>query len=110
MPKTKMITRTIQFHPEIWKVLQSIAEDRDESVAGVVRDCVEDFIADFIRANLYKSYKDYIDDIISAESLSPVKKEELEEMKKALPKAYYKMSAAELAKNFNDCREAAGEV
>jgi hypothetical protein len=41
---TKLITRSIQFHPEIWKFLQYNAEQRDLSTSNFVRECVEDYL------------------------------------------------------------------
>lgn len=41
---TKMVSRSVQFHPEVWKFLQNEAERRDESTASFVRECVEDYI------------------------------------------------------------------
>ena len=48
---TKLISRSVQFHPEIWILLQNEAERKDKSTSSFIRDCVEDYL----KRNLIKN-------------------------------------------------------
>lgn len=51
MPK-RMITRSIQFRPGEWEIIQDIAERKDMSASNFVRECVSDCLDRITMADL----------------------------------------------------------
>lgn len=101
---TKMVTKSVQFHPEVWKLLQNTADDRDESTASLVRGIVEEYIQNSLiqdildlRSEAIKKEYPNVDEKLHQQSQSDIRNSLL------------KKSIVELAKLINKSREKGDE-
>jgi hypothetical protein len=82
---TKLSSKCIQLHPEIWKLLQNEAEQRDMSTSGFIRECIEDYL----QRNIVKDIID-IPGNLSKEDIKRLSKKNLLEIAKYMNQAYDK--------------------
>jgi predicted DNA-binding protein len=96
---TKMVTKSIQFHPEVWKLLVNFAEQRDISAASFVRDCIEQFIKRELAEDSYEIMNRVWEQRHPNET-----EEERYQGRKALAESLAKKSVVEFAKFYNSLK------